>query len=190
MRPLPNQRRGDHDLRFTRAFALLVKIYDGKGVAIPQMGLANRLQVFDRARGLRSAPGDVEAERIFASARFVIVRHSGVPLRDLWSRRRNKVKIDEEALRVRQIPNKFPDRCRQFPNERWDRKNPVNLRQFRILHQINDLEAVAAEEVLFAKLPQISQSQSRSWSMIRDVKPKRIRARRLGFFKSAFCSPF
>jgi hypothetical protein len=61
-RLLPNQRRDDYDLVFQCALLLLIQVYHGEFIAACQTAFANRLEIRDRAAGMRRASGHVKSQ--------------------------------------------------------------------------------------------------------------------------------
>jgi hypothetical protein len=66
---LPNQRRDDYDLVFQCALLLLIQVYHGEFIAACQTAFANRLEIRDRAAGMRRASGHVKSQDISAIPR-------------------------------------------------------------------------------------------------------------------------
>src|SRR5580704_2278768 len=85
---------------------------------------------------------------------------------------RTKVEADEDPLGVGQVTDDLADRRRQFPHESWNGQNLIALRELRIFHQINDFDAVAAGEMLFAELLEIAKGGDRFEGRPGDVEPQ------------------
>src|ERR1700689_2938146 len=67
-----------------------------------------------------------------------------------------EIKPDQNSFGVGQVPDDFANRHRKFAHYSWHRQNLVALRELRIFHQIDDLDAVAAGEMFLAELFEIA----------------------------------
>ena len=83
-----------------------------------------------------------------------------------------KVQTDEDPLGVGHVADELADRRRQFPHQRWQGENLVTLRELRIFHQIDHLDAIAASQMLFAELLEIAKGGDRFRSRSGDVEPQ------------------
>ena len=77
-----------------------------------------------------------------------------------------------DPLGIGQVADDFADRRRQFPHQRRHGQNLVALRELRIFHQVDDLDAVATGQVLFAELLEIAKGGDRFRSRSGDVEPQ------------------
>ena len=62
----------------------------------------------------------------------------------------SQIEAGENLLRVGQKADNFADWSRPFSHQRWQCLNLVLESELRIFREINDLDSVAASEVLFA----------------------------------------
>ena len=85
-----------------------------------------------------------------------------------------EVQPDEDAFRVREVADDLLDRFRQPPHERGHGQDLVAARELWILQEIDDLDLVAALQVLLADLLQVREGQDRLRRLSRDVEPQLI----------------
>jgi hypothetical protein len=87
-------------------------------------------------------------------------------------------------VRIRKIADDPAKRVRQLSHQRWNGDDLVLLREARILQQVDDLDLVAAGEMLFAQLFQVAQGSERLRRLARGVKAQ------VPFFpgRAALCS--
>src|ERR1700733_287821 len=95
-----------------------------------------------------------------------------LPRRERVHIQRMKLEGSENPLGVGQGANDLARGCWPFPHERWHRQDLSALRALRVLHQIDDVDAVTAGKVLFAKLLNIAKGGDRFGSGPRDVEPQ------------------
>ncbi|MEY2525758.1 MAG: hypothetical protein QOE73_529 [Verrucomicrobiota bacterium] len=101
---------------------------------------------------------------------------------------RTEVETDENALDVGEVADDLADRRGQFPYERWYGQNLIALRELRIFQQIDNLDVVAASEVVFADLLEIAKGGDRFGSQPGHVKQQvPIRRRGGGWFRLTGC---
>ena len=65
---------------------------------------------------------------------------------------RAKVEANEDPLGVGEAADDLVDGLGKFSHGRWHGQDLVALRKLRIFHEINDIDVVAASEILFAAL--------------------------------------
>src|SRR5690606_26378027 len=95
-------------------------------------------------------PGVPRASIVFAEWGTTCFHSAGAPRRTKGSVDWADVEPDENALGVREVSDDLPRRRRKPAHERRDGQNLVTLRQARVLHQVDDLDAVATGHVLLA----------------------------------------
>jgi hypothetical protein len=66
---------------------------------------------------------------------------------------------DQRTLGVAQISYDLAERLGQFSNQGRDRDDLVTCRQLRVLEQVDDLDSIAARQMLFAELLQVRESR-------------------------------
>ena len=96
-----------------------------------------------------------------------------------------EIEIDEDPLGVGQGANELPDGRRQFPDERGHGHDLVILGALRVFQQIDDLDLIAASEMLFAEFLQIAQSSERLRRVAGDVQPQDVSVVRVTLFRHA-----
>src|SRR5512143_3103340 len=83
---------------------------------------------------------------------------------------RAQLQAYQHARGVRQIPDNLAQRRRQSPHQRGDRHDLVAARELRVLHQINDLDAILALKVSLANLLEVGERCQRSRCLPRNIE--------------------
>ncbi len=83
-------------------------------------------------------------------------------------------KSEQHLLLVGQVADDAPERKRQRLDEGWGCQNALVFGHFRVFEHIDDLEVVAALELLLADLLEICDGTARSRARARYEKSKQI----------------
>src|SRR5262245_26341679 len=84
------------------------------------------------------------------------------------------IETDQNPLRIGQIPDDALDRLGKLSDECRDGDDLVALREAGILHEIDDVDAVAPREVPFAQIPEIGDRRDRLRRLPGHVEPQII----------------
>jgi hypothetical protein len=68
-----------------------------------------------------------------------------------------QVKAHEHPLRIREVPDDFPDGLRELSHESGKREDLIALGELGILQQVNDLDAILASQMFFADLFEVAE---------------------------------
>src|SRR5262245_56943695 len=90
----------------------------------------------------------------------------------LAPRPRTEIEPDEYALDVRQVADDLLDWYRKATHQGRHRQNLIAPPKLRVLDQIDDLDAVAASQVLVADLPQVRERADRLRGLSGDIEPE------------------
>ena len=85
-----------------------------------------------------------------------------------------EIQPDEHAVRVREVADDLLDRFRQPSHERGHGQDLVAARELRVFQEIDDLDLVAAQQMLLADLLQILEGQNRLRRLSGDVEPELV----------------